>query len=136
MSGLREGCSLRDSRMEMEPDDMPMTLPHVGTWYFADPAGTIPVPPDARLVLNAEGGFTLAMGDEMGTEFTLFMTPGITKFEVSGTYMIGADESASFSLPDNPASAVSVEPPASLAAIGPALVTALAAIPADDTSWS
>ena len=89
------------------------------------------VPPDARLILK-ETEFTLAMGD--GTKmFMLFDVPGVTRFEVSGTYMIGAD-GASFSLPDPPTSAITVEPLALLPEITPAVVAAAAAIPEDATA--
>ena len=135
LSGCDSGPGTDDM---MDGDDMPATLPHHGTWYFADPdpADMIPLPPDARLVLDAKT-FKLAIGDEMGTAFTLFMTPGVTKFVVTGTYTIGADGSASFSLPDADMdgapdlTAVEVEPATVLPTIGPAIVTAAAAIPAD-----
>ena len=82
-------------------DDMDMALPHIGTWYFADPMpdDDILVPPGARLVLE-EAKFTLAMGDDDMTTFELFQTPGFTKFEVEGTYTAAADGTFSFSLPD------------------------------------
>ena len=37
----------------------------------------MPLPPGARLVLT-ETAFTLAMGDDAGTPFTLFGTPDVT----------------------------------------------------------
>ena len=113
-------------------DDMPTALPHIGTWYFADPDpdDDIPVPPGARLVLG-ETEFTLAMGDDTGTMFTLFQTPGVTKFEVTGTYMIGVDGNASFSLPDDLGSAVTVKPDELTSEIAPEVVTAAAALSAD-----
>ena len=113
-------------------DDMPTALPHIGTWYFDDPKpdDAMPLPPGARLVLT-ETAFTLAMGDDAGTPFTLFGTPDVTRFEVTGTYMIGVDGSASFSLPDKPEDAVIVEPAARQRAIGAAVVAAAAALPAD-----
>lgn len=131
LSGCGNGPGTDDM---MDGDDMPATLPHHGTWYFADPdpADMIPLPPDARLVLDAET-FKLAIGDKMGTAFTLFMTPGVTRFEVSGTYTIGADGSASFNLPMDVASAVIIEPAALALQITPNVLAAVQAIPADDT---
>ena len=115
--------------------DVPAELPHHGTWYFDDPVpgDGVRVLPDARLVLTATK-FTLAMGDDSDTPFTLFMTPGITKFEVTGTYMIGADGSASFALLDPPTSAVTVEPDSAQRAIADAVVAAAAALQADSTA--
>ena len=121
--------------MDTAGDDMSPALPHIGTWYFADPDpdDDVPVPPDARLVLE-EATFTLAMGDDMETTFALFDTPGVTKFEVTGTYMIGADGSASFGLPDNPADAITVEPAELRMQIAPKVVTAAAALQEDATA--
>ena len=116
--------------------DEPAALPHHGTWYFEDPdpADAVPIPPDARLVLGAET-FTLAMGAEMGTEeFMLFMTPGITRFEVAGTYTIGGDEGVSFTLPDRLEEAVIVEPSTARTAILPAVVAAAEVIRGDTTA--
>ncbi len=113
-------------------DDVSTALPHHGTWYFADPNpdDAIPLPPDARLVLT-ETEFTLAMGD--GTEmFMLFDVPGVRRFEVTGTYTIGAD-GASFSLPPDPTDAVTVEPAALQTQIAPGVVTAAAALQDDAT---
>ena len=128
------GCG-KGPGMDMEPDDMATVLPHIGTWYFADPMpdDAIPVPPGARLVLTATG-FTLAMGDDMETTFTLFETPGVTKFEVKGTYTIGADGSTSFNLLDPLSSAVAVEPAALALQIAPKALAAVAAIPEDATA--
>jgi hypothetical protein len=128
------GCG-KGPGMDMEPDDMATVLPHIGTWYFADPMpdDAIPVPPGARLVLTATG-FTLAMGDDMETTFTLFETPGVTKFEVKGTYTIGADGSTSFNLLDPPTSAVEVEPVALALQIAPKALAAVATIPEDATA--
>ena len=108
--------------------DEPTTLPHHGTWYFADPDpdDDVPVPPDSRLILK-ETEFTLAMGDDMGTEFMLFDTPGVTRFEVTGTYMIGADGSVSFTLSDED---VIVEPNAVKSAIALEVRAAVAALSA------
>ena len=114
-------------------DDMPTALPHIGTWYFADPDpdDDVPVPPDARLILK-ETEFTLAMGD--GTEmFMLFDVPGVRRFKVTGTYTIGAD-GASFSLPADPTDAVTVEPAALQMQIAPGVVTAAAALQEDATA--
>ena len=128
------GCG-KGPGMDMEPDDMATVLSHIGTWYFADPMpdDAIPVPPGARLVLTATG-FTLAMGDDMETTFTLFETPGVTKFEVKGTYTIGADGSTSFNLLDPPTSAVEVEPVALALQIAPKALAAVATIPEDATA--
>ena len=130
------GCDglLGTDDMDTAGDDMSPALPHIGTWYFADPdpADDIPVPPDARLVLG-EIEFTLAMGDEMGTAFTLFETPDVTKFKVTGTYTIGAD-GASFSLPDPPTSAITVEPAALQMQIARGVVIAAAALQEDATA--
>ena len=112
--------------------DEPAALPHHGTWYFEDPvpADDVPLPPDARLVLGAET-FTLAMGDGMGTEFTLFDQSGVTKFEVSGTYVIGADGSVSFTFdPED----VIVEPDAVKSAIAPKVLAAAQALSADTSA--
>ena len=94
-----------------------MALPYIGTWYFADPMpdDDILVPPGARLVLE-EAKFTLAMGDDDGTTFELFQTPGFTKFEVFGTYTAEPTGRFSFSLPDEDMDGVPdrrfvVEPP-------------------------
>ena len=90
---------------DMEPDDMgggmQTALPHIGTWYFADPNpdDDKPVAPNARLELT-DTTFAVKMGDDDMTMFELFQTQGFTKFEVSGTYTAGADGSFSFSLPD------------------------------------
>jgi hypothetical protein len=129
------GCSRGPGMDDMEPDDMATVLPHIGTWYFADPMpdDAILVPPGARLVLE-EAKFTLAMGDDMGTSFTLFETPGVTKFEVFGTYMIGAGGSASFSFPEDLVSAVTVEPAALALQIAPNALAAVATIPEDATA--
>ena len=112
--------------------DEPAALPHHGTWYFEDPDpdDAVPIPPDARLVLGAET-FTLAMGDGMGTEFTLFDQSGVTRFEVSGTYVIGADGSVSFTLDQDD---VIVEPDAVKAAIALELVAAAAVLSADTSA--
>ena len=116
-------------------DEMATVPPHIGTWYFADPMpdDAIPVPPGARLVLT-ETAFTLVMGDDMETPFTLFETPGVTKFEVKGTYTIGADGSTSFNLLDPLSSAVAVEPAALALQIAPKALAAVAAIPEDATA--
>ena len=113
-------------------DDMPTALPHIGTWYFDDPKpdDAMPLPPGARLVLT-ETAFTLAMGDDAGTPFTLFGTPDVTRFEVTGTYMIGVDGSASFSLPDPPTSTLTVEPDALKMEIAANVVLAAVAFSAD-----
>ncbi len=115
-------------------DDVSTALPHHGTWYFDDPVpgDGVPVPPDARLVLT-ETEFTLAMGDGIET-FTLFDVPNVTKFEVTGTYMVGADLSASFALLDPPTSAVTVEPDSAQRAIAEEVVAAAAALQADSTA--
>ena len=113
-------------------DDVPATLPHHGTWYFEDPdpGDAVPVPPDARLVLTP-AGFTLAMGDGEKTEFTLFDTPGVTRFQVTGTYTIGADGSVSFTLdPDD----VIVEPNAVKSAIAPRVRAAAEALSVDTSA--
>lgn len=113
-------------------DDVPAALPYHGTWYFEDPDpdDAVPIPPDARLVLT-QAGFTLAMGDDEKTEFMLFETPGVTKFQVNGTYMIGADGSVSFTLdPED----VIVEPNAVKSAIAPQVVAAAAALAADTSA--
>ena len=119
-------------------DDMDMALPHIGTWYFADPMpdDDILVPPGARLVLE-EAKFTLAMGDDDMTTFELFQTPGFTKFEVSGTYTAGADGTFSFSLPDEDmdgvpdATAFVVEPQQLIPAVVFGLATAQLGATAD-----
>ena len=115
--------------------DEPAALPHHGTWYFEDPdpADDTPLPPDARLVLGAET-FTLAMGDGMGTEFTLFDQSGVTRFEVTGTYTIGGDEGVSFTLSDRLEDAVIVEPSTARTAILPAVVAAAEVIRGDTTA--
>ena len=114
--------------------DVPAELPHHGTWYFDDPVpgDGVRVPPDARLVLTATK-FTLAMGDGM-EPFTLFDVPGVTRFEVTGTYMIGADGSASFTLPEPPTSTVIVEPSTAETAILAAVVAAAEALSADTSA--
>lgn len=114
--------------------DEPTALPHHGTWYFADPNpdDDVPVPPGARLVFT-ETEFALAMGDDMDTPFPLFQTPGVTRFEVSGTYTIGA-EGASFDLPDDLASDVIVEPASVKAMIAAGVVAAAAALQEDATA--
>ena len=114
--------------------DEPAASPHHGTWYFADPNpdDDVPVPPGARLVFT-ETEFTLAMGDDMDTPFRLFQTPGVTRFEVSGTYTIGA-EGASFDLPDDLASDVTVEPASVKAMIAAGVVAAAAALQEDATA--
>ena len=114
--------------------DEPAALPHHGTWYFADPDpdDDVPVPPGARLVL-AETEFTLAMGDGMDTPFPLFQTPGVTRFEVSGTYTIGV-EGASFDLPDDLASDVIVKPDSVQEMIAARVVAAAAALQEDATA--
>ena len=112
--------------------DEPAALPHHGTWYFEDPdpADDVPLPPDARLVLTP-AGFTLAMGDDEKTEFTLFETPGVTRFQVTGTYVVGADGSVSFTLdPDD----VMVEPDAVQSAIAPQVRSAAEALSADTSA--
>ncbi len=112
--------------------DEPTTLPYHGTWYFEDPdpADDVPLPPDARLVLGAET-FTLAMGDGMGTEFTLFDQSGVTRFEVTGTYVIGADGSVSFTF--DPADVI-VKPNAVKSAIAPQVLAAAQALSADTSA--
>lgn len=113
-------------------DDVPATLPYHGTWYFEDPDpdDAVPIPPDARLVLTP-AGFTLAMGDDEKTEFTLFETPGVTRFQVTGTYMIGADGSVSFTLdPED----VIVEPNAVQSAIAPQVLAAAQALSLDTSA--
>ena len=129
------GCGKGPGMDDMEPDDMATVVLHIGTWYFADPMpdDAILVPPGARLVLTATG-FTLAMGDDMGTSFTLFETPGVTKFEVSGTYTAAADGTFSFSLPEDLVSEVTVEPATVELAIALRLAIAVAAIPEDATA--
>ena len=112
-------------------DDVPTALPHHGTWYFADPVPGVPVPPDARLELE-ETEFTLAMGDGMEA-FTLFDVPGVTRFEVTGTYMIEADGSASFGFPQDPLDAVTLEPDELRVQIAPQVVAAAAALQEDTT---
>ncbi len=114
-------------------DDVSTALPHHGTWYFADPNpdDAIPLPPDARLVLT-ETEFTLAMGDGMET-FTLFDVPNVTTFEVTGTYTIGADGSASLSLPNPLEVAVVVKPYAAKTAIEAAVNAVAAELPADSS---
>ncbi len=113
-------------------DDVPTALPHHGTWYFddPDPDDGVPVPPDARLVLT-ETEFTLALGDGMET-FTLFDVPNVTRFEVTGTYMVGAHLSASFGL--DPADAVTVEPESAERAIAQKVVAAVEALSADTSA--
>jgi hypothetical protein len=95
------GCSRGPGMDDMEPDDMATVLPHIGTWYFADPDpdDDKPVAPNARLELT-DTTFAVKMGDDDMTTFELFQTPGFTKFEVEGTYTAGADGTFSFSLPD------------------------------------
>ena len=112
--------------------DEPTTLPHHGTWYFEDPdpGDAVPIPPDARLVLTP-ADFTLAMGDDEKTEFTLFETSGVTRFQVTGTYVIRADGSVSFTLdPED----VIVEPNAVKSAIALEVVAAAAALSADTSA--
>ena len=123
------GCG-KGPGMDMEPDDMATVLPHIGTWYFADPNpdDDKPVAPNARLELT-DTKFAVKMGDDDMTTFELFQTPGFTKFEVEGTYTAGADGTFSFSLPDEDmdgvpdATAFVVEP----MQLAPALVVGLAA---------
>ena len=95
------GCSRGPGMDDMEPDDMATVLPHIGTWYFADPDpdDDKPVAPNARLELT-DATFAVKMGDDDMTTFELFQIPGFTKFEVSGTYTAEADGTFSFSLPD------------------------------------
>ena len=71
------------------------------------------------------------MGDDEKTEFTLFETSGVTRFQVTGTYVIRADGSVSFTLdPED----VIVEPNAVKSAIALEVVAAAAALSADTSA--